>query len=156
MSCAATLYGISGVLEIVGLVVTIVDITRVRRRLVGYLTRPRNVFGTDSGAMGEAFDPTVVTSEPTTLEQRVAGLEEWKQRDLPGELNERDERLRSHLESRFQGDLEAARKNVEDQYAGLRDYVEGAKQTWWKSYRGPLLLVGGVLVGTVANFVALN
>ncbi|MFE6092719.1 hypothetical protein ACFQ7M_12110 [Streptomyces massasporeus] len=152
---AAVMYWVAGALEIVGLVVTIVDITRARTRLAGYLTRPRNVYASDSGAVGEAFDATVVTSEAKTLEQRVEDLENWK-RSLPGALDEREEQIRVRLESRFQQDLETARKNVEDQYTGLREYIEGSQQKWWESYRGPLLLIVGVLVGTIANFVALG
>ncbi|MGJ5899310.1 hypothetical protein ACSCBZ_46340 [Streptomyces niveiscabiei] len=155
-AAAATLYGVSGLLETVGLVVTVLDISRARRRLTGYLTRPRNVYTTDAGIVVEAFDARVVTNEEKTIEQRMADVEKWKQADLPQELDRRDKELMGRLERRFQSDLEAARKNVEDQYAGLREYVEGSKQKWWESYRGPILLVVGVLVGTAANFVALG
>ncbi|MFP3991007.1 hypothetical protein U9R90_26775 [Streptomyces sp. E11-3] len=157
MSAAAvTLYGVSGLLETVGLVLTLLDISSARKRLAGYLKRPRNVYATDAGTIVEAFDTNVVTSEQKTIEQRVADLEKWKQVDLPQELGRRNEELMVRLERRFQGDLEAARKNVEDQYTGLREYVEGSRQNWWESYRGPVLLVVGLLVGTAANFVALG
>ncbi|MFF6882658.1 hypothetical protein ACFY9F_05675 [Streptomyces sp. NPDC012421] len=155
-AAAATLYGVSGLLESVGLVVTILDINSARKRLAGYLTRPRNVYATDAGAVVEAFNANVATNEEKTIEQRMADVEKWKQVDLPQELDRRNEELMVRLESRFQSDLEAARKNVEDQYAGLREYVEGSKQKWWESYRGPILLIAGVLVGTAANFVALG
>lgn len=155
-AAAATLYGVSGLLETVGLVVTILDISSARRRLTGYLTRPRNVFATDAGVFAEAFDARVVTNEEKTIEQRMADVEKWKQVDLPQELDRRNKELMVRLEGRFQSDLEAARKNVEDQYTGLLAYIKGSEQKWWESYRGPILLVAGVLVGTAANFVALG
>ncbi|MEU4351775.1 hypothetical protein [Streptomyces sp. NPDC023838] len=155
-AAAATLYGVSGLLETVGLVVTVVDITSARKRLAAYLTRPRNVYATDAGAVVEAFNASAVTNREKTIEQRMADVEKWKQIDLPQELGRRNKELMVRLESRFQSDLEAARKNVEDQCAGLREYVEGSKQKWWESYRGPMLLVVGVLVGTAANFVAMS
>lgn len=104
----------------------------------------------------EAFDARVVTNEEKTIEQRMADVEKWKQVDLPQELDRRNKELMVRLEGRFQSDLEAARKNVEDQYTGLLAYIKGSEQKWWESYRGPILLVAGVLVGTAANFVALG
>lgn len=46
MTCvAATLYGVSGILETIGLVVTFADIRAARKRVVEFLTRTRHVSG---------------------------------------------------------------------------------------------------------------
>ncbi|MET9391409.1 hypothetical protein ABZY20_13495 [Streptomyces sp. NPDC006624] len=96
-----------------------------------------------------------MTSEARTLEQRVQELDAWR-RTLLTDLDQRDERLRTRIETSFQGDLTATRQSLRDQLDGLREYVAGAKQSFWGMYRGPIALFVGVLVGTVANFVALG
>ncbi|CAL9467593.1 hypothetical protein [Streptomyces sp. enrichment culture] len=74
---------------------------------------------------------------------------------MPQQLEAWDERLVSFLRLDFQNELNAAQKTINHQLDGLREHIEGAQQKWWQSYRGPLLLAGGVLVGTAANFVSL-
>ncbi|WP_331759223.1 hypothetical protein [Streptomyces anulatus] len=156
MSCvAATLYGISGVLEFVGLVVTIGDISAARKRLSELIGRTRFEYGQETVRGEVKIVPPPAPSEPRVLGERVAGLEQWT-RGLPQQLEAWDKRIVSYLQRDFQNELNAAGKTINHQLDGLRQYVEGARQKWWKSYRGPTLLVLGVLVGTAANFVALG
>ncbi|MFF6992995.1 hypothetical protein [Streptomyces sp. NPDC010273] len=155
MSCtAATLYGVSGVLELVGLIVTIGDIRAARERLGNLIGRTRFVYGQKTVRGEDKIVPPPAPSEPRELGERVIELEQWT-RNLPQQLEVWDERLVSFLRQDFQNELNAAQKTINHQLDGLREYVEGAQQKWWQSYRGPLLLVGGVFVGTAANFVSL-
>ncbi|MGW1963614.1 hypothetical protein ACWCPD_25700 [Streptomyces sp. NPDC001935] len=154
MVATAVLYGISAALEIVGLIVTVLDIVNARRRLGALLGRTRFVYGqmTVRGEHAIAAPPDVDVQGP--LEQRVENLEQWT-RALPQQLATWDEKLVSYLTHDFEGDLRATERTVNHQLDGLREYIEGARQNWWQGYRGPILLVGGVAVGTAANFVAL-
>ncbi|MFD3844830.1 hypothetical protein ACFWVB_02935 [Streptomyces microflavus] len=156
MTCvAATLYGISGVLEFVGLVVTIGDISAARKRLSTLIGRTRFEYGQVTVRGGDKIVPPPAPSEPRELGERIQGLEEWA-RLLLQQIETWDKRLVSYLQRDFQNELNAAGKTINHQLDGLREYVEGAQQRWWKSYRGPTLLVLGVLVGTAGNFVALG
>ncbi|MCI3274567.1 hypothetical protein [Streptomyces cylindrosporus] len=145
----------SAALEAGGIGLTVFDIRRAQLRLSAYLSRPLKVYSSDAGAIGEAFNAHALTSEAKTLEQRVEALEAWR-RTLPTDLDQRDERTRTRLETAFQSDLTATRQSLRDQLDGMREYVAGSKQSFWGMYRGPIALLIGVLVGTAANFVALG
>ena len=58
------------------------------------------------------------------------------------------------IASRFEGELKASEETLNDQLTGLSDYIRGAEEHWWGSYRGPLVLVLGVAVGLAANIVS--
>lgn len=156
MSCvAATLYGVSGTLETIGLIVTVADISAARQRVVELLTRTRHVSGYDAVRGEETFEPLPAPDEAQTVEQRVEALEQWT-RGVPQRIEQRDARLVDFVTRSYQGELEAARKTINDQLDGLLKYIKGTEQSAWDSYKGPILLVVGVLVGMAANFTALG
>lgn len=155
MTAAVILYALSAALEGGGIAVTVSDIRTAQRRLADFIHRPRRVYAGDVGSFAEAHDPSVVTSEQKTVEQRVEDLETWK-RTVPGEFERRDRDLTARLERRIQIDLAAAQRTVEDQLIEVREYLEGAMQSASVSYRGPVLLFVGVLVGLAANLVAVS
>jgi len=156
MSCAAaTLYGIAGTLEVIGLIVTVVDIAAARRRIGEFLTRTRHVFGQETVRGEDSFTPPVRTGEAESLDERVKTLEQWAQ-GVPQQMATWDARITSYLSLDYRNEIDAVQKTIGDQLDGLREYVEGSKQNAWDSYKGPFLLVLGVLVGTAANFVALG
>lgn len=91
-----------------------------------------------------------------SVEDRVTVLEEWR-RNLPAELSEREQRLRKQVESRVDTTVNSAQRSLNDRVKGLRHYVVGdGRRSWWAVYRGPLLLVVGVLLGLIGNLVALG
>ncbi|MGV9456110.1 hypothetical protein [Streptomyces sp. NPDC003635] len=156
MSCAAaTLYGIAGALEVIGLIVTVVDITAARRRIGEFLTRTRHVFGQETIRGEESFTPPVRPGEAESLDERLKALEQWAQ-GVPQQMATWDDRITSYLSRDYRNEINAVQKTIGDQLDGLREYVEGSQQKAWDSYKGPILLVLGVLVGTAANFVALG
>lgn len=87
----------------------------------------------DAAVAAEAYNAVVVTSEPKILEQRVAGLEEWK-RSLPEALDRRDREVVARLETRLQGDLDASRRSVQAQVMEVSEYLEGGLQSATVSY----------------------
>ncbi|HEY8982601.1 MAG TPA: hypothetical protein VIU15_23805 [Streptomyces sp.] len=113
------------------------------------------MYGQETVRCEDKITSPPVPSGPRELGERVADLEQWT-RGLPRQLEEWDQRLVSYLQCDFQNELNAARRTIDHQLDGLREYVEGARQKWWESYRGLILLVLGGLVGTAANFVALG
>jgi hypothetical protein len=134
----------------------IVDLRAARSRLTNYLARPLKAYATDASAAGEAFDASVITSGIETLDQRVAALEQWRQ-SLPAELDQRENRLRGRMESRTASDLAAMRDSLNDHIDGLRKYVAGDPPApLWRTYRGPLVLLMGVLVGLWANLASID
>ncbi|MER5798604.1 hypothetical protein [Streptomyces mirabilis] len=146
---AVTLSVIAALLEIGGIALTVMDISKARRRLAGYLHRGRTVYG--SAALNvEAALSLTVTRANSTVEQRVEALE-TQQQNLKEELDRRDKQLMDRISSRFEGELKASEQTLDDKLTGLRDYVGGAEEHWWKAYRGPLVLVLGVVVGLLAN-----
>lgn len=155
MSVAATLYVISAVLEVGGIVKTVWDIRDARRNLRDFIRRPHHVYASDAAVATEAYNAVVVTSEPKTLEQRVEGLEEWK-RSLPEALDRRDREVVARLETRLQGDLDASRRSVQAQLMEVSEYLEGGLQSARVSYWGPAALLAGVMVGFWGNLVALG
>ncbi|MEU6767100.1 hypothetical protein ABZ916_31920 [Streptomyces sp. NPDC046853] len=144
-SPTATLYGIAGALEVIGLIVTIVDIAAARRRIGKFLTRTRHVFGQETVRGRDSFTPPARTSEAESLDERVKTLEQWAQ-SVPQQMAMWDDRITSYLSRDYRNEIDAAQKTIGDQLDGLREYVEGSKQRTWDSYRGPILLVLGVLV----------
>ncbi|MER6284737.1 hypothetical protein [Streptomyces sviceus] len=152
MATAVILASLAALFEIVGIAVTIVDIRAARKRLAGYLKRPRHVYA--SAGLAVAF-AGAVDLEPgnQTLEQRIGALEAWR-RGIPDELRHREDQLEDQLASDFRNALNATEKTTDDRFKGLREYVEGAQQSFWASYRGPSILVVGVVLGLVANIVS--
>ncbi|MFI7408742.1 hypothetical protein ACIBU0_08765 [Streptomyces sp. NPDC049627] len=155
MSAAATLYAISAVLEVGGIVKTVWDIRNARQNLRDFIRRPRHVYASDAAVAAEAYNVGVVTSEPKALEQRVEDLEEWK-RTLPEALDRRDREVVTRLETRLQGDLDASRRTVQAQLMEVSEYLEGGLQSATVSYWGPAALFVGVVVGFCGNLAALG
>ncbi|MFD9398324.1 hypothetical protein ACFWA4_05825 [Streptomyces sp. NPDC060011] len=146
---AVSLSVLAAVLEIWGIVWTVLDIRKARRRLAQYLHRGRHIYA--SGTLHvEAAMPLTVQSANSTVEQRVEALE-TQQQNLKEELARRDRQLIERLSTRFGSELKATEKTLDDQLTGLRDYIKGAEEHWWKAYRGPLVLVLGVIAGLFAN-----
>ncbi|MEV6548763.1 hypothetical protein AB0M57_08625 [Streptomyces sp. NPDC051597] len=152
MATVVILASLAALFEIVGIAVTIVDIRAARKRVAGYLKRPRHVYA--SADLAVAF-AAAVDLEPgnQTLEKRIGALEAWR-RGLPDELKYREDQLKDQLASDFRNALTAAEKTIDDQFQGLREYVEGAQQSFWAGYRGPIILVAGVVLGLVVNIVS--
>ncbi|WP_097276205.1 carbohydrate porin [Streptomyces sp. TLI_55] len=128
------------------------DIRAAPRSLATYMSRPHTVYA----AAGLAAVTTLAvgaTAGTQTVEQRLAALEEWRDR-LPDELDRREQQLSKVLRNDFRGGLAAVEKTIGDRIEGLRDYVRGGEQAWWRSYRGPIVLGVGVLVGLAGNIVS--
>ncbi|MGW2725391.1 hypothetical protein [Streptomyces sp. NPDC001492] len=134
---------------------TVADISAARQRVVEFLTRTRHVSGFEAVRGEDTWMPLPAPDESQTVEQRVEALEQWA-REMPRQIEQRDDHLADFLTLSYQGELEAARKTVNDQLDGLQKYIKGTEQSTWDSYKGPILLVLGVLVGTAANFTALS
>lgn len=152
--CAAVLIVIALVLEVGGLLWTAWDIRRARRNLLAYFHRDRPVYPSAASVRATAYDATVDTGGVMTLAERVEKLESWR-RSLPGELDRRDREVTAHLEGRLQGDVEATRRSVETQLRQVNEYLEGGLQSAVVSYRGPVMLLAGVIAGFSGNLVAL-
>ncbi|MFC8277053.1 hypothetical protein ACFUJR_31890 [Streptomyces sp. NPDC057271] len=70
MSAAVTLYVISAVLEVGGIIKTVWDIGAARRSLRDFIRRPLHVYASDVAVATEAYNASIVTGEPMTLERR--------------------------------------------------------------------------------------
>jgi hypothetical protein len=92
-----------------------------------------------------------VTGPEQTLEQRVEHLEA-RLRGLADELDQRNKKLTKRLTQRFDQQLRASEDTLGDQLEGLRELVAGeGRPHWWTSFKGPLILAVGILVGLVGN-----
>ncbi|MBT2443012.1 hypothetical protein J7E93_23475 [Streptomyces sp. ISL-36] len=155
MSAAATLYVVSAVLEVGGIIKTVWDIRAARQHLRDYIRRPVHVYASNAAVAAEAYNASVVTSEPKTLERRVEDLEKWKV-GVPEELSRRDREVTARLDARLQGDLDATRRSVQARLMEVSEYLEGGLQSATVSYWGPVALFVGVVVGFCGNLVALG
>ncbi|MGI5406629.1 hypothetical protein ACQEV9_07515 [Streptomyces chartreusis] len=151
-AAAVTLAVVAAVLEIWGIVWTILDIRAARRRLASYLVRPRAVYA-HAGVAAATAMAVGLTPQNQTIEQRLESLEAWRHA-LPDELGRREQRSSDILRTDFQGALKATERGIDDQLKGLREYVEGAEQSVWASYRGPIVLGLGVALGLAGNIVS--
>ena len=149
---AVTLAVIATTLEIWGLCWAVKDVRSARQNLARYLERPRTVYGSTHGRLGAPRMTAEGTVGTPTLEQRIEALEVWR-RGLRDELDRRDEKVTERLTEQFQGGLASVEQTAEDQFKKLREYIEGSKQSLWESYRGPIVVVVGVVVGLAANIV---
>ncbi|MEU1519035.1 hypothetical protein ABZ490_44050 [Streptomyces sp. NPDC005811] len=149
---AVSLNVVAAVLELAGVVLTVIDIRGARRRLAGYLHRTRTVYASGRVTASASIDLTV-TRANSTLEERIDDLE-TRQRNLPAELDALEKRIVERLSSQFSGALKTTEQTINDELTGLRDYIAGREDRWWPSYRGPIILVGGILVGLAGNIAS--
>ncbi|MEU9214040.1 hypothetical protein AB0D27_40660 [Streptomyces sp. NPDC048415] len=149
-AAAVTLAVTAAALEIWGIVWTVKDIRSARRRLASYLEFPRTVYGSAHATLGSVTMTAEGTVGVPTLEQRIEDLEAWR-RGLRAELDRREGKVTERLTTRFQGALQAAEQTTDDQFKKLRTYIGGSQQSFWESYRGPIVLGVGVVVGLAAN-----
>lgn len=149
-AAAVTLAVIAAVLEIWGLVWTIRDIRAARRNIASYLQLPNVVYGSAHGTLGVPRMTVHATVEGLTLEQRVEALEA-AHRGLSEELDRREKKVTERLTKRFQGGLRSVEQTADDKFKKLRTYIEGSQQSLWDSYRGPIVLAIGVVVGLAGN-----
>ncbi|MFF5008040.1 hypothetical protein ACFY3G_35065 [Streptomyces phaeochromogenes] len=152
-AAAVVLACIAAALEIWGLVWTVLDIQQARKNVAKYLELP----GAVSGTVGATLGAVEMTAEGTvgtpTLEQRIEELEIWR-RGMRDDLKQREQKLTERLAAQFQGGLQAAGQASDDQFKKLRGYIEGSQQSVWDSYRGPIVLGIGVLVGLAGGIVS--
>ncbi|MFF4308507.1 hypothetical protein [Streptomyces sp. NPDC001507] len=149
---AVTLNVVAALLELGGLVWTVHDIRGARRRLSDYLRRPGNIYAS-LGVATEVSVALTLRRANQTLEERVDDLEA-QQRNLPDELKALEKRIIDHLTGDFRGALKATEQTLDDKLVGLKDYIAGAEERWWISYRGPVVLAVGVVVGLAGNIVS--
>ncbi|MFF4308518.1 hypothetical protein [Streptomyces sp. NPDC001507] len=146
------LASIAALLEIVGIVITVQDIQKARRRMANYLQRPRHVHLSAGLSITATLTASGVTSSQSP-ERRLDALEAW-QGGLPDQLEQREDRLAKRLTERFDGQLKASEDTLGDQLEGLRELVAGeGSSPWFSDYKGPLILTVGVVVGLAANIV---
>ncbi|MFJ4781815.1 hypothetical protein [Streptomyces sp. NPDC088794] len=147
-----TLASIAAALEAGGLLLTVRDIHAARRRLADYLQR-RSVTYASLGLAATSEMAMDLIPQNQTLEQRLTALEAWK-RGLPDELAHRERQLSDRIRGDYTGALTASEKTVGDQLEGVREYLQGADEHRWVSYRGPAILGFGIAVGLAANILS--
>ncbi|MFM9626235.1 MULTISPECIES: hypothetical protein [Streptomyces] len=150
---AVTLASIAAVLEVGGIAWTVLDIRAARRNIALYLTLPRTVYGSAQATLGHVRMTAEGTVGTPTLEQRIGSLEAWR-REIRVDLDQRDDKMTERLTKEFQNALKASEQTADDQFKKLRTYIEGSEQSVWGSYRGPIVLGAGVVVGLVANVLS--
>ncbi|MGW2284943.1 hypothetical protein [Streptomyces phaeochromogenes] len=153
MSTALTLAVIAAVLEIVGTVLTVIDIRRARDRLTDYLGRPGQTYASLTTVV-EANLSATLSGPEQSLEQRIEALEAWRG-GLAEELRQGDKKLYARLTERFRRELDAAEMTVNYKLDGLREFVAGeGRPHWFVAYRGPIILGVGVAAGLAGNIVS--
>ncbi|MFE1024975.1 hypothetical protein ACFW5I_10470 [Streptomyces sp. NPDC058818] len=151
MSTAAiTLASLAALLEVWGIGLAVKDIRAARRRLAEFLETPGAVYGSAHGTLGAPRMTAHGTVEGQTLEQRVEALEA-AQRALRDELDRRDQKVTERLSKQLQGALKSVEDTSDERFKKLRDYIGGSQQSFWASYRGPVVLAVGVIVGLAGN-----
>lgn len=143
-------YVAAGVLELLGIWLSLEDLRRLQRRLRDFAGRPIQVFSTDAAAASEAAAVGIVLGGDPTLEQRIDALETWRKAMTVG-LADRDAAIRRELRAEISSEVSSLRASVNDRFTGLNEVI-GAPDRWW--WRGPVLLAVGVVVGAVGNLLA--
>ncbi len=149
----AGVYVLAGLMELGGIALTLLDLHAIQKRLKAFVTRPRNIFASAVlSGVGSLTVEAVVLGTPPTLEERVDAIENWRKTGLPADLTEREVGVKKTLRTEFQTELSSASNTINDRIDGIQDAIGKPERFWW---RGPALLVAGVLVGTVGNLLAL-
>jgi hypothetical protein len=142
------LYAASAIAEMVGVVVTIIDLSSASKRLLDFL-RTEPPFIVTASPSGRQQSNETATAVPPTIAQRVNALETWKAKELPTELDQLDRDIRRTIA--------IVTQNSYDTFMGrwrqLKGYVRSGHQHWLRRYLGPVLIGLGIALGFVGNLV---
>ncbi len=143
------LYAASALAELVGVAITVIDLSSASRRLQKFLTDEPPFIVTASGKSRTAVSATAVGVSAPAPEKRLDALETWKANELPKELDQLDADLRRLISSITQ--------NTYDTFMGrwrhLKTYLRLGHQHWLRRYLGPIIVALGIALGLVANAV---
>ena len=135
------LYGASALAEMVGVGITIFDLTSASRRMQRFLKDEPPVRLAASSKSRSSASATGSGGTPLTLEQRVEALEDWKRNELPGELD----RLYIEIHSLITTVANNTYGTFMDRWRHIKDYLRGGHQGLFRRYLGPIVVGVGIL-----------
>lgn len=152
----AIVYGLSAILEFIGLLVTVLDIRAAARRLSVFLENPPAVTVTAMGSLdhGASEKFGIEIHRDTDPNQQFEALRAWAS-ELDDKLNRREDALWEVLRKSYGRVFTNTYKTFMEQWRSVRGYLAGDRPNWWRLYRGPLLLFVGIGLGLVGNLLNL-
>jgi len=152
-SLDALVYVGSGVLEVIGLVLTVVDITMASRSLRKFLDKQPPVIVTAIGPPNRVAGATQSSGgvRPSP-EQRLDSLETWRS-DMPSALDKREDDLLEHIRNNYGLVIDNTYKTFMGQWREVRRYLAGQNRRSLRLYLGPGLVFAGIVLALLGNLL---
>ena len=152
-SLDALVYVGSGVLEVTGLLLTVIDITTASRSLRKFLDKQPPVIVTAIGPPNRVAGATQSSGgvRPSP-EQRLDSLETWRS-EMPSALDKREDDLLEHIRRNYGLVIDNTYKTFMGQWREVRRYLAGQNRRFFRLYLGPGLVFAGIVLGLLGNLL---